>query len=82
MTKKETANLVATHRALESARRAHAAKFAARKLRESSVRIAPEFQTESPDYPISDWRYDVTNGDTRLGYWEWVSHNLEAHQDY
>ena len=27
---------------------------------------------EDPDHPAEDWRYAVTNGDTRHGYWEWV----------
>lgn len=27
---------------------------------------------EAPDAPISDWRYQVANSDTVLGYWEWV----------
>ena len=27
---------------------------------------------EDPDYPASDWQYEVANGDTRRGYWEWV----------
>lgn len=22
-------------------------------------------------HPIEDWRYEVANNDTRLGYWEW-----------
>lgn len=25
-----------------------------------------------PDYPVEDWKYEVTNGSTRLGYWEWI----------
>jgi hypothetical protein len=32
-------------------------------------------------YPIEDWRYDVANGDTKLGYKEWVEHNIESHQE-
>lgn len=27
---------------------------------------------EHPDHEVSDWEYEVANGDTRLGYWEWV----------
>ena len=30
-----------------------------------------------PKYPKSDWRYEVENGDTMLGYWEWVHCKLE-----
>ena len=29
-----------------------------------------------PDFPISDWKYDVMNEDTKAGYWEWVAHNF------
>lgn len=28
---------------------------------------------EDPDYPSVDWMYQVVNGHTRRGYWEWVS---------
>lgn len=31
---------------------------------------------EHPEYPVSDWQYEVDNGDTRLGYWEWVEGRL------
>jgi len=31
-------------------------------------------------YPIEDWKYDVSNGDTKLGYEDWVEHNVESHQ--
>ena len=27
---------------------------------------------EDEDYPVEDWQYEVANGDTRLGYWDWV----------
>ena len=27
---------------------------------------------EHPDHPKADWKYEVENGDTFLGYWEWV----------
>ena len=29
-----------------------------------------------PDFPRADWQYEVANGDTRLGYWEWVASKL------
>ena len=32
---------------------------------------------EHKDFPISDWRYEVANGDTMLGYMEWVEHKVE-----
>lgn len=30
------------------------------------------FWDEYPDYPLEDWKYEVANNDTRLGYWEWI----------
>lgn len=29
-------------------------------------------------YPKSDWQYEVANGDTLLGYKEWLEHKAEA----
>jgi len=34
-----------------------------------------------PGYPPEDWRYLVANGETRLGYWEWVQHEIELAGD-
>jgi hypothetical protein len=31
---------------------------------------------EHPDYPVVDWQYEVANGDTRQGYWDWVENEL------
>jgi hypothetical protein len=28
---------------------------------------------QHPDYPRTDWKYEVSNGDTNLGYWEWLT---------
>jgi hypothetical protein len=33
---------------------------------------------EHPDYPVSDWQYEVQNNDTRNGYWDWVSNKIES----
>ena len=33
---------------------------------------------EHKDFPVSDWRMQVTEGNTRLGYSEWVNHQVEA----
>lgn len=33
--------------------------------------------TEHPDFPIEDWQYEVRNGDTYLGYAEWVAHRID-----
>ena len=32
---------------------------------------------EHPKHSKSDWKYEVENGDTMLGYWEWVQCRLE-----
>lgn len=32
--------------------------------------------TEHPDFSESDWQYEVTNNDTREGYWNWVSNKI------
>lgn len=40
--------------------------------------LEAEFGQEHPDWPIADWRQDVFSGDTKLGYWLWVLHNVEA----
>ena len=29
-------------------------------------------------FPKPDWKYEVENGDTILGYWEWVLSQAEA----
>ena len=33
---------------------------------------------EDPKYPRSDWQYEVSNGDTSLGYDEWLEHKIES----
>lgn len=25
-----------------------------------------------PDNPVDDWKYEIANDGTRLGYWDWV----------
>lgn len=32
-------------------------------------------------YPIEDWKYEVLNGDTKLGYADWVEHKKESDSD-
>ena len=29
-------------------------------------------------WPVTGWQYDVANGDTHLGYRDWVEHNKEV----
>ncbi|MBU9199904.1 hypothetical protein KTD31_00625 [Burkholderia multivorans] len=38
-----------------------------------------QWGAEHPHYTREDWRNDVSRGDTKLGYWEWVVHNIESH---
>ena len=33
---------------------------------------------EDERYPVEDWQYEVANGHTRQGYWEWVQHGIEG----
>ena len=28
-----------------------------------------------PEYMVTDWQYEVANGDTRLGYWHWCANH-------
>lgn len=37
--------------------------------------------SEDPEHPVADWKYEVANDDTRLGYWEWVGHQKEIHEE-
>jgi hypothetical protein len=30
-----------------------------------------------PDFPLADWQHEVSNNETRLGYWDWVAGKLE-----
>lgn len=32
-------------------------------------------------YPVTDWKYEVANGDTRLGYHDWVMARKEQEGD-
>jgi hypothetical protein len=27
---------------------------------------------------VADWQYEVANGDTRLGFTEWLEHQIDA----
>ena len=33
--------------------------------------------SEDPDYPLRDWRHEVADDNTRLGYWQWVRDRRE-----
>src|SRR3546814_12767199 len=43
------------------------------KLRENHGGVWGEY----PEYPANDWRLEVENHDTRIGYWEWVAAKIE-----
>ncbi len=34
--------------------------------------------TEQAEHPVADWQYEVSNGDTRLGYLDWCRHRHES----
>lgn len=33
---------------------------------------------QTDDFPVGDWQYEVANGDTKLGYEDWLKHKIEA----
>mgnify|MGYP003394773457 CR=1 FL=1 len=35
---------------------------------------------EHPEYPVEDWKSEVANDETRLGYWPWVASRTEHSQ--
>jgi hypothetical protein len=36
---------------------------------------------DDPEFPSVDWKYEVTLGNTRLGYHEWVEHERYANKE-
>lgn len=42
------------------------------------ARFMDAHSTDNPLFPLSDWEYEVANGDTRIGYAEWLSNRLES----
>lgn len=40
-----------------------------------------DYWGEDDQYPLSDWMYEVQNGDTRAGYWQWVESQKEQDDD-
>jgi hypothetical protein len=49
----------------------------AEQIKEASGGVWGEHQ----DHTVNDWRYEVTNDDTRLGYWEWVANKIELEKE-
>ena len=37
-----------------------------------------DWDYEDPKLPRADWRAEVANNDTQLGYFDWVINNLEG----
>lgn len=46
-------------------------------IKQATNEVIPDVWAEDDAWPVADWKYDVGNGDTRLGYWDWVEHNRE-----
>lgn len=42
-----------------------------------SLRDQYGYWAEHPDFAPMDWQYEVANGDTRQGYWDWVQGKVE-----
>ena len=40
-----------------------------------------DLRGEDPRFTREDWKYEVANEDTQLGYGEWVEHRIEATGD-
>ena len=34
--------------------------------------ISGGYWDEDEEFPLTDWQYEVANGDTRKGYHEWI----------
>ena len=41
----------------------------------------PEGGGEHPDYTREEWRWEVGEDHTLLGYWQWVAHRLSQEQE-
>jgi hypothetical protein len=42
--------------------------------------LPDNYWAEDPDWPVQDWQAEVSNDDTRLGYWPWVE-NMKTLED-
>lgn len=40
-----------------------------------------DYWANDPEHPVGDWKYEVENNDTRLGYWEWVQARKDEGED-
>ena len=48
---------------------------------EANPRKTEDVWADDPDHPRELWQYEVGNGETTLGYWDWVQHQREASSD-
>ena len=44
------------------------------------AQLLKDHDYDDPSWPKEDWRLEVANHDTRLGYTDWVLHQIEANQ--
>lgn len=40
-----------------------------------------DYWETDPTHPVEDWQFEVSNDDTRLGYWDWVINQRELATD-
>jgi len=50
--------------------------------RASTLKIEYGNWGEVPGCPVEDWATEVSNGDTRQSYWEWVVAREEENEDF
>lgn len=50
-------------------------------MKEAIASLELRWGAEHEYYDREDWKQDVSAGDTKLGYWEWVQHNIESNGD-
>lgn len=50
-------------------------------LTAEQLRVKYGYWGKHPEYPLSDWRSEVANNETREGYWDWVEHEFECATD-
>ena len=43
--------------------------------------VVGTFKSPEIKWPLSDWRYEVANADTELGYDDWLEHRIEAESE-
>jgi hypothetical protein len=53
----------------------------AEELQEKYDTLSAEGWGKHPYFTREDWQSDVAMGDTRLGYWPWVEHQIESATD-